>query len=150
MGSGCDCRPRCDRYLGVLDLYNPPSHCAQDHDHDDPPKFETCDWKAALRWSANDTGFNEGALAAARVLLKSDIPLPDKVAAAYKARGTAGEPMTGEVWKRRDMMVFAKGLAAKGQMKAVVGVAVASQWQDCWAFRCLAAQKGNVAEWLKG
>lgn len=134
----------------ILDLSDPASHCNQDHDHNGLPwSLEDCPWKDQVLWSAQDTGFNEGAMPAVNVLIKSGLPVPDILAKALQA---GGEQVLGNLWPRRDMMQFAKSLyqipGGLGE-KAAIAIVVASQWHNCHAFRCLVAHTDEIGDWLR-
>jgi hypothetical protein len=65
---------------------------------------------------------------------------------AVDAQG--GEVAVGEVWRRRAMMRFASKLAVNGKSVPATAIAVASQWHNCHAFRCLLRHTPEVALWL--
>jgi len=60
-----------------------------------------------------------------------------------------GQEAVGEVWRRRAMMRFASQLAANGKLAPATAIAVASQWHNCQAFRCLLRHTADVASWLR-
>jgi hypothetical protein len=126
-------------YLNVSD---PESHCNQDHDHSTPPwPLPECTWQEQLAWSQSDTGFNEGAQAAAELVTQYGLGLPAPVA------GLAGDALAN-IWPRRDMMAFAISLAKTGMLPQACSIAVVSQWHNCHAFRCLIFHAPEVAVWL--
>src|ERR1700753_3604269 len=84
-----------------LDIINPENHCQEDYDHSDN-SYD--DWEESLNWSANDTGHNEGAAAPVDIGLEVGLQIYSSIA------NLAGDAV-GEVWKRRDMMAFAKDVA---------------------------------------
>ena len=129
----------------LIDLDDPASHCNQDHDHNAQPDIA---WQAMVKWSTEDTGFNEGAYTAITVLIKAGVPVPDFLANLPQI-GLYGA--AGNLWRRRDMMEFAKTIYRSQYPKAAkagVAIVVASQWHNCHAFRCLAANTDEIGNWL--
>jgi|SRR6266496_631442 len=122
-----------------FDIGNPQSHCNQSHHHDPLP--ENINPVDQLKWSAQDTGFNEGAEEGIRLLLKYGVGLPDGLA-------DLGGKVAGNVWKRRDMMKFAKDLAKSGNVPVAVGLGILSQWHNCHAFRTLINNVPTVTRWM--
>jgi hypothetical protein len=121
-----------------LDTNNPASHCNQSHYH---PDDSYDNWREALEWSAQDIGHNEGAAAIVNLALQYGLqlpPLPSQI---------IGDGV-GEIWKRREMMAFAKGIARTGHIVQAASIAIASQWHNCHAFRCLLRHTNDVVGWL--
>jgi hypothetical protein len=127
--------------------------CREPHNHAALPwDLPGCPWQEQLQWCVNDTGHNEGADRACEIILAArgfTIPWP-----ACKG--------LGEVWKRREMMTFAKNVAHASYIpqsriitntvsaSAAVDVATACQWHNCHAFKCVAfhVPSGEVLHWL--
>jgi hypothetical protein len=129
--------------LSSLDLTSPERHCNQQHNHSALPwsSLASCDWQRQLEWCSGDTGFNEGAAVATSVALQAGLDLPGPVA-------NLGGGVIGNLWKRRDMMAFAKSLA-RGLNPNAAALAIACQWHNCHALKCLAAHPVEVQEWLR-
>jgi hypothetical protein len=126
-----------------FDIVHPQSHCNQQHAHDPVPAG--IDPRAQLNWSAGDTGFNEGAEEGVKLLARYGIKLPPPI------DSLAGK-VAGNVWKRRDMMAFAKTLAKAGgpqNLQGAVGLAILSQWHNCHAFRTLLWNVPVVIQWVQ-
>jgi|GEM_PF-6623872 hypothetical protein len=123
---------------GFLNIANPAAHCNQNHNHQDN-SYDN--WEESLIWSAGDTGHNEGAAAVISLALQYGLHISGLPA------DLAGDAV-GEIWKRRDMMAFAKDIAKGGFIIQATTIAVASQWHNCHAFRCLLRHTPETAEWL--
>jgi alkylhydroperoxidase family enzyme len=124
----------------LIDLNNPQGHCNQAHNHDDN-SYD--DWRDALVWQTNDTGFNEGAGTALAICAKAGLnaSLPEPV--ANLLGGAAGN-----LWRRREMIRFASDVAKKGHGVEATAIAVAGQWHNCHAFRALVRHQSDVQNWL--
>lgn len=125
-----------------LDISNPESHCNQGHDHFALPwPLPACDWWNQLAWSMGDTGYNEGAAAGARIALEYGLNLPPQIA-------SLGGDLLANAWPRRDMMRFAIDIAKAGFLPQGTSIAIASQWHNCHAFKCLVFHAPEVGAWL--
>jgi hypothetical protein len=123
-----------------IDLAEPWNHCNQDHQHNPlPPGIDPYD---QLRWSAGDRGHNEGADEALALLLQYGFGLPPGVTDLARQSGAAGE-----LWKRQDMMNFAKSIRYQN-LPCAVGLCILSQWHNCHAFRTLEYNPLAVINWL--
>jgi hypothetical protein len=122
----------------LLVIENPESHCKEGHVHQDS-SFD--DWQGSLVWSSNDTGYNEGAAVVFRLALQYGLNIPALPA------DLAGQAV-GNIWKRREMMAFAKDIAKAGNIVPATAVATASQWHNCHAFKALLRHTPEVAGWL--
>jgi len=120
-----------------IDIANPEYHCRERHDHSDN-SYD--DWRRSLEWSAGDTGHNEGAAVAVDIALEVGLQLDPSIA------HVAGDAV-GEVWKRREMMSFAKDLA-KVNLIPAMDIALASQWHNCHAFKSILRHPVETAGWL--
>jgi hypothetical protein len=120
-----------------LDIVNPENHCQENHNHSDN-SYD--DWYQSLVWSAGDTGHNEGAEAAVGIALEVGLQIDPTIA-------NAAGSVVGELWKRRDMMAFAKDVA-KVNLFPAMDIALASQWHNCHAFKAILRHPVEVAGWL--
>ena len=126
----------------ILDVTNPEEHCTQNHDHFALPwDLSGCPWQELLMWSMNDHGFNEGAEVAGSLAAQYGLGLPPDVA------GLVGQGL-GNVWDRCNMMHFAADVARTGNIDVAVGIAIASQWHNCHALKCLVFHAVEVAAWI--
>jgi hypothetical protein len=57
----------------------------------------------------------------------------------------APDDAVGEVWRRKAMIRFAKSIATKGKPAPAAAIAIASQWHNCHAFRCLLRHADDVS-----
>lgn len=141
--------------LSQLNQANLESHCNQGHAHWAPgrdhvlpeawgakaeSRLSGCDWQGQLNWCEADTGFNEGAEEGARLAANGSLGLPDNAAGATGA-------LLGNLWKRREMISFAKEAAKAGNAQATA-IAISCQWHNCQAFACLLAHPAEVRTWL--
>jgi hypothetical protein len=126
----------------VLNITSPENHCDQDHDHDALPwGLPGCPWQELLDWATKDEGFNEGAAAGAEIALQYGFSLPAQIA-------HLGGAALADVWHRSAMMQFAVLVAKSGQPLVGTAIAIASQWNNCHAFKCLVFHSPEVTAWL--
>jgi hypothetical protein len=125
-----------------INIASPEGHCNQDHDHLHLPwGLANCPWQKQLEWQMNDTGFNEGADVAVQIIAKYGLGVPDILA-------KLGGAVAGNVWKRREMIRFARDVAKSGHPWEGAAIAIAGQWHNCHAFKCLIAHPVEVIGWL--